>query len=102
MIGEYGLESYRFTCRGCAHTWLADYQTRSATDGEGAEWTVHYRDGAPAENPAADVVLCPRCHHYGVDAHLLARHNVAPSAVPEPQRRVWQFGTPDTTERELT
>lgn len=86
MVREFSIESYRFTCRSCEHTWMADYRVSHAFDREGTPWTVHYRDGVPAENPAADVVLCPHCHHATIDPHLIARHDIPapPTHAPNP------------------
>ncbi|HVV12063.1 hypothetical protein [Amycolatopsis sp.] len=73
MICEYGMETYRFTCHHCDHTWTIEYQVRYATDSEGSPWTFHYREGSPAASPVAGTIVCDHCRHTHVGAHLDAR-----------------------------
>lgn len=85
-LRELSVERFRFTCTGCGHAWLVDYDVQHVDDGHGTAWDCYSRSGHRVTAPTArGVVCCSRCGSGRVHVELIATRPVpAPEPLPAP------------------
>lgn len=73
ILREISFEHFLFTCTGCDHAWVADYDVQHVEDGHGHERDYFFRDGLHCSDPTGlGETTCPRCGRASVRAHLSA------------------------------
>lgn len=77
MNRDHAIERYSFHCPRCAQYWIAEYQVEHGADMDGGQLSFYRHNGAPVENPRADVIVCPTCRHSAVQVRFLARHDLS-------------------------
>jgi hypothetical protein len=77
MLKELAVERYRFSCAGCGHTWMADYDVQHVEDGHGQTWEYYALNGLPCPVPTgAGAVNCPWCGATWLHVELVAAREV--------------------------
>jgi hypothetical protein len=74
ILKEISVERFIFTCTGCGHAWVADYDAQHVEDGHGHARDYFFRDGVQCPDPTGPgETICPHCGRASVLAHLSAR-----------------------------
>jgi hypothetical protein len=73
-IKEISVERFSFTCPGCAHSWVVDYDVQHVDAGRGQQHDYFFRDGRSSMDPTATgAVPCPICRRLNVKVTLSGR-----------------------------
>ncbi|WP_238384891.1 hypothetical protein [Segeticoccus rhizosphaerae] len=74
VLREVSVERLGFSCGGCGHKWVLDYDVQHVEDGHGHDRDYYFHEGLPCPDPTAPgAVLCPGCGRGHVAVELLAR-----------------------------
>jgi hypothetical protein len=75
ILREISFERFIFTCTGCDHAWVADYDVQHVEDGHGHERDYFFRGGLHCSDPTGlGETTCPNCGRTSVIAHHSAGH----------------------------
>lgn len=73
FLREIMFERFIFTCTGCDHAWVADYDVQHVEDGHGHERDYFFRARLHCPDPTGlGETTCPRCGRASILAHRSA------------------------------